>query len=42
MKFLNTSVISKDIELKFAIWTDFGPLNSNSKIKVEFDVIMMS
>ena len=41
-KFLNNSVIFKDIELKFGIWTNFGPLNSKSNIKVEFDVIMTS
>ena len=25
VKFLNNSVIFKDIELKFDIWTNFGP-----------------
>ena len=40
VKFLNNSVIFKDTELKFAIWTYFGPLSSKSNIKVEFDVIM--
>ena len=42
VKFLNNSVIFKDIELKFDIYTNFGPLNSKSNIKVEFDVIMTS
>ena len=42
VKFLNNSVIFKDIEPKFGIWTNFGPLNSKNNIKVEFDVIMMS
>ena len=40
VKFLNNSVIFKDIELKFGIETNFGPLNSKSNIKLEFDVIV--
>ena len=42
VKFLNDSVIFKHIELKFGIWTNFGPLNSNSNIIIEFYVIMTS
>ena len=42
VKFLNNSVIFKDIELKFAIETNVGPLNSKSNIKLEFEVIMTS
>ena len=41
-KFFNNSVIFKDIELKFGVDTNFGPLNSKINIKLEFDVIMMS
>ena len=42
VKFLNNSIIFKDIELKFGIQTNFGPLNSKCNIKVQFDVIMTS
>ena len=42
IKFLNNSDIFKDIELKFGILTNFGPLNSKSNIKVDFDVIITS
>ena len=41
MKFLNNSVIFKDIELKFDKETNSGPLNSQINIKFEFDVIIM-
>ena len=40
VKFLNNSVIFKDIQLEFAMETNFGPLNSKSNIKLEFDIIM--
>ena len=36
MKFLNNSVIFKDIELKFGILTNFGPLNLKSHGKNKF------
>ena len=42
MKFLNNSVIFKDIELKFGMETNFGQLNSKSNIKLEFDVTVTS
>ena len=42
VKFLNNSVIFKDIELKFGMETNFGPLMSKSNIKLEFDVIVTS
>ena len=42
VKFLNNSVIFKDIELKFGIEINFGPLNSKSNIKLEFDVLVTS
>ena len=42
VKFLNNSVIFKDIELEFGKETNVGPLNSKSNIKLEFDVIVMS
>ena len=43
VKFLNkSSVIFKDIELEFGMETNFGPLNSKSNIKLEFDVIVTS
>ena len=42
VKFLNNSVIFRDIALKFAMETNSGPLNSKSNIKLEFDVIMTS
>ena len=42
VKFLNNSVIFKDIELEFGMETNVGPLNSKSNIKLEFDVIVMS
>ena len=40
VKFLNNSVILKDVELEFGMETNFGPLNSKSNIKLEFDVIV--
>ena len=42
VKFLNSSVLFKDIELKFGMATNFGPLNSKGNIKLEIDVIMTS
>ena len=42
VKFLNNSVIFKDIELEFGMETNFGPLNSKSNINLEFDVIVTS
>ena len=42
LKFLNNSVIFKDIELKFGMEINFGPLNSKCSIKLEFDIIMKS
>ena len=42
VKFLNNSVIFKDIELEFGVETNFGSLNSKSNIKLEFDVIVTS
>ena len=42
MKFLNNSVVYKNVELKFSMGTDFGPLISKSIIKLQFDVIMAS
>ena len=44
VKFLNNSVIIhfKDIELEIGMETDFGPLNSKSNIKSEFNVIVTS
>ena len=42
VKFFNNSVIFKDIELEFGMETNFGPLNSKSNIKLEFDVIVTS
>ena len=40
VKFLNNSVICKDIELEFDMGTNFGSLNSKSNIKLELDVIV--
>ena len=40
VKFLNNSVIFKDIELEFGMKTNFEPLNSKSNIKLEFYVIV--
>ena len=34
------SAICKDIELKFGIETQFGPLSSKANINLQFDVIM--
>ena len=34
------SAIYKDIELKFVIETNFGPLSSKTNINLQFDVIM--
>ena len=42
VRFLNNSVIFKDIELEFGMETNFGPLNSKSNIKLEFHVIVTS
>ena len=42
VNFFNNSVIFKDIELEFGTETNFGPLNSKGKIKLEFDVIVTS
>ena len=42
VKVLNNSVIFKDIELEFGMETNFGPLNSKSNIKLEYDVIVTS
>ena len=42
VKFLNNSVIFKDIELELTRETNFGPLNSKSNIKLESDVIVTS
>ena len=42
VKFLNNSLIFKDIELKFGMETNSVPLNSKSNIKLEFDVILTS
>ena len=42
VKFLNNSVIFKDIEVEFGMETNFGPQNSKSSIKLEFDVIVTS
>ena len=43
VKLLNDSaVIFKDIELEFGMKTNFGPLNSKSNIKLEFDIIVTS
>ena len=42
VKFLNNSVIFKDIELEFGMETNFGPLNPKSNINLEFDVIVTS
>ena len=42
VKFLNNSVIFKDIELEFSMETTSGPLNSKSNIKLGFDVIVTS
>ena len=42
VKFLNNSVIFKDIELEFGMETNFGPLNSKRNINLEFDVILTS
>ena len=42
VKFLNNSVIFKDIELEFGMETNFGPLKSKGNIKLEFDVIVTS
>ena len=39
---LNNSVIYKNIELKFSMYTYSGPLISESNIKLQFDVIMAS
>ena len=36
------SAICKDIELKFGIYTTFGPLSSKTNINLQFDVIMTS
>ena len=41
-KFLNNSVVYKDIELKFGMETNFGLLSSNNSIKLQLDVIMTS
>ena len=35
VNFLNSSVIFKDIDLKFGMKTDLGPLNSKSNVKLE-------
>ena len=40
VKFLNNSIIFKDIDLEFGIETNFGPINAKSNIKLEFDVIV--
>ena len=40
VKFLNNSVIFKDIELEFGMEINFGPLNSKSNMNLEFDVIV--
>ena len=37
---LNNSVIYEDIEIKFVIETNFGPLSSESNIQLQFDIIM--
>ena len=42
VKFFNNLVSFKDIELKFGIKTNFGPLHSKSNIKLEFDIIVTS
>ena len=42
VNFFNSSAIFKDIELKFGMMTNLGPLNSKSSIKLEFDVIVTS
>ena len=36
------SVICRDIELKFGIWTNFGPLSSKPIIKFQSDVNLTS
>ena len=41
-KVLNNSLIFKDIELEFGMETNFGPLDSKSKMNLEFDIIMTS
>ena len=42
MKFLNNSLIQKDITLKFGMTTNFGPPSSKSNIELQFDVIVTS
>ena len=42
VKFLNNSVIFKDIELEFGMETNFGSLNSKSNIKLKFEVTVAS
>ena len=42
VKFLNNSIIFKDIALEFGMETNFGPLNSKRNINLEFDVIVTS
>ena len=42
VKFLNNSVIFRDIVLEFDMETNFGPLNSKSNVNLEFDVIVTS
>ena len=36
------SAICKDIQLKFGIETKYGPLSSETKINLQFDVIKTS
>ena len=38
---MNNSAVFKNIELKFGMEANFGPLNSNSN-KLVFDVLMTS
>ena len=40
VKLLNNSVIFKDIELKFDMEINFGPLNSKRNIELEFHAIV--
>ena len=42
VKFVNNSVIFKDIKLEFGRETNFGPLNSKSNVKLAFDIIVAS
>ena len=42
LKKSENSSICKDIELKFGIETEFGPLSSKSNINLQFDVIKTS